>query len=739
MNPKVSIILPIFKVENYLRKCVDSIIAQTLEDIEIILATDGPEACDEICREYEKQDSRVKVVFHPGSYGKAFNRSLEIAAGEYVGIVETDDWCDSTMFEKLYAKAKVRDADVVKCGFYFAFDDSQKNYTVLYDGYDEDFSIIKQPDFLSSQPAVWSCIYRKDFLQRNNITMIEERMSFIDAPFHYETLCKAERYILLKEPLYYYYQDNPGQTVQNIKTFDGLNAEKIAYPKIHQNLEFYKKVQEGFLYSTALHLKWNIDRMRTNEQRIQFWEAAHEYVKKLDLKYCKYKYLRSELKTLFERMRKNKHFSETLLDFTIYPRGMKGFVIRLLHYRRENGVRTISIFGIKIHIKNYFSRALNKFRKLCANTEIISAQVGSLGESLKEMRERQEAQSASASERVNSVSAQVGSLGESLKEMREQLEMLVDSDALTKNAFNNISSLFLEEPKNKKAIVKQFLKSIEIEVFSFCNRQCWFCPNKQIDRKSSNVFLSEPVYEKILSELAEIDYCETITFSRYNEPLSDKIILDRIRSARKYCPNAYIRTNSNGDYLTRTLLDELARAGMNELEIQCYFSENEVYSVDAYESRLEKLAEKLGLKNYRTILNWEGDRIKSVIEYEGLKLYFAAYNFKRIANNRGNSLDNIIATQRNEVCLIPCKQLYIDYDGSYMLCCNVRHDNPDHANFILGNAKEDSVFDIFSSRKMIDLRKKISTRNTIKDFPPCNSCSYICMDSDFDILRNNHF
>lgn len=227
MEPKVSIILPIFKVENYLRKCVDSILSQTIKEIEVILATDGPETCDEICHEYEKKDERVKVVLHPGSYGKAFNKSLEIAQGEYIGIVETDDWCDMTMFEKLYTKAKETDADVVKCGFYFAFDDEKKNYAVLYDGYDEDFSLIKQPEFISSQPSVWSCIYKKEFLLNNEISMIEERLLFIDVPFHYETLCKSKKYVLLKEPLYYYYQDNPGQTVQNIKMFDGLNVERI--------------------------------------------------------------------------------------------------------------------------------------------------------------------------------------------------------------------------------------------------------------------------------------------------------------------------------------------------------------------------------------------------------------------------------------------------------------------------------------------------------------------------------
>lgn len=346
MNPKVSIILPIFKVENYLRKCVDSILSQTLEDIEVILATDGPEVCDEICREYEKKDSRVKLVMHPGSYGKAFNKSMEVATGEYIGIIETDDWVDSQMFEKLYTKAKSCDADVVKGGFYFAFDDESKNYSVLYDGYEENFSIFNQQDFLFSQPSVWSCIYKRDFLLENKIRMIEERMSFIDAPFHYETLYKASKYILLKEPLYYYYQDNPGQTVQNIKVFDGLNAEKIAYKKLIQDKKLYEQLKEGFLFSTIGHLKWNLDRITTKKQKKDFWKAAHEYVVELECNECSYRYFSEELKWLFNSLRKYKTFSEKKM-WGYCPK-YKRLLKKILKYRRENGIRTIEILLFKI-------------------------------------------------------------------------------------------------------------------------------------------------------------------------------------------------------------------------------------------------------------------------------------------------------------------------------------------------------------------------------------------------------
>lgn len=81
---KISIILPIYNVEKYLAKCIDSVINQTLKDIEIILATDGPENCDRICNEYAAKDSRIKIILHPGSYGKACNQAMQLASGEYI-------------------------------------------------------------------------------------------------------------------------------------------------------------------------------------------------------------------------------------------------------------------------------------------------------------------------------------------------------------------------------------------------------------------------------------------------------------------------------------------------------------------------------------------------------------------------------------------------------------------------------------------------------------------------------
>ena len=119
-QPKVSIIVPTYNVEPYLRECLDSICRQTLKDIEIICVNDGStDGSLAIINEYAERDSRIVVLDGPnGGYGKGMNRGLDRATGEYIGIVEPDDFIALTMYEDLYAIASEHDLDFVKADFY---------------------------------------------------------------------------------------------------------------------------------------------------------------------------------------------------------------------------------------------------------------------------------------------------------------------------------------------------------------------------------------------------------------------------------------------------------------------------------------------------------------------------------------------------------------------------------------------------------------------------------------------
>lgn len=123
--PELSIIVPIYKAEKYLPKCIESVLNQTLKDFELILVNDGsPDRCGRICEEYAEKDGRIKVI-HKKNNGvsSARNRGLEIATGEYIGFVDADDWIDSDMYERLIRELELTHTDICIGGFKRQFED----------------------------------------------------------------------------------------------------------------------------------------------------------------------------------------------------------------------------------------------------------------------------------------------------------------------------------------------------------------------------------------------------------------------------------------------------------------------------------------------------------------------------------------------------------------------------------------------------------------------------------------
>lgn len=125
--PELSIIVPVYKVEPYLRRCLDSILAQTFRDFELILIDDGsPDNCGAICDEYAEKDSRI-IVIHQKNQGvsAARNAGLDIARGTYLGFVDSDDWIEPEMYETMIATAKEKQVDVVVCGIQYWADNGE--------------------------------------------------------------------------------------------------------------------------------------------------------------------------------------------------------------------------------------------------------------------------------------------------------------------------------------------------------------------------------------------------------------------------------------------------------------------------------------------------------------------------------------------------------------------------------------------------------------------------------------
>jgi glycosyltransferase involved in cell wall biosynthesis len=213
-NPKVSVVIPVYGVEKYLRQCVDSILTQTLDDIEVILVDDGsPDKCPQIIDEYARQDSRVVPVHQPnGGYGVAVNNGINATRGDYVGIIESDDWIEPTMYEKLYDNAVKNNSDVVKCSFYI-YDSTQKpqhqnrkwetDYVDLFGAPEGAFVLADYPGIVMFHASVWASLYRADFVK--DIKMLETRSaSYQDFPFMCEVMSTAKRISVEKDYLVHY-------------------------------------------------------------------------------------------------------------------------------------------------------------------------------------------------------------------------------------------------------------------------------------------------------------------------------------------------------------------------------------------------------------------------------------------------------------------------------------------------------------------------------------------------------
>lgn len=118
-NPLISVIVPVYNVENYMRQCIDSLLKQTLPNIEIILVDDGAtDKSPEICDEYAKEHSNIRVIHKlNGGLGSARNEGMKIARGKYIGFVDSDDYVSKKMYETLWNLAETNDADCAYCEF----------------------------------------------------------------------------------------------------------------------------------------------------------------------------------------------------------------------------------------------------------------------------------------------------------------------------------------------------------------------------------------------------------------------------------------------------------------------------------------------------------------------------------------------------------------------------------------------------------------------------------------------
>ena len=219
---KVSVIVPVCNVENYLEECLNSIIGQTLKEIEIICVNDGStDSSILILERFAKLDKRIKVIDKENAgYGHTMNIGMDMASGEYIGIVESDDYIEEHMYEKLYSIAKKEQLDFIKSDFYrFIYEDSKIKLTyfkVLEDKqyYNRVLTPRYEPFCFRGEVNTWCGIYKRSFLYKHYIRHNETPgASYQDNGFFFQTYMFADRAYFLNKPFYMNRRDNPNSSV----------------------------------------------------------------------------------------------------------------------------------------------------------------------------------------------------------------------------------------------------------------------------------------------------------------------------------------------------------------------------------------------------------------------------------------------------------------------------------------------------------------------------------------------
>lgn len=281
-TPKVSIIMPSLNVAPYIRECIESAVNQTLKEIEIICVDAGStDGTLEILQEYAEKDSRVTLIQSDiKSYGYQMNLGLDAASGEYIGILETDDWIEPDMFENLWKAAKKNSADFVKSNYYwYTTKNGIKNQpfdNLINCTYNTVFAPEESNTIFTVTPSIWSGIYLREMLVSNHIRFNETPgASFQDTSFHFMVCAIAQRCYLVKEHYLHYRRDNDGSSVHS-KSKVFCIADEMHYFEAFLDAHPQKREKLIRFYQALKYEKyrWNFDRLDP-ESRYDFLRMMH--------------------------------------------------------------------------------------------------------------------------------------------------------------------------------------------------------------------------------------------------------------------------------------------------------------------------------------------------------------------------------------------------------------------------------------------------------------------------------
>lgn len=275
MDDKISIIVPIYNVEKYLNKCVDSLLNQTYKNLEIILVDDGsPDNCFKICEDYSKNENIVVIHKENGGLSDARNYGLKEASGKYVMFIDSDDFVENDMVEYLYKILKDNNADVSICNYNLFYEDNSLNNKIgveiesdlILNKY-EALNLLLEDKIIQS--FAWNKLYKRTLF--DGITYPKGKI-MEDVGTTYKLFTKAEKIVVGKEPKYNYLQRS-GSILHHKKAKYYIDYFDLSYKRYKDLIKENKKLENNYL--KMLYLSFDI--LLVEDENVQ------EYLMQIDI------------------------------------------------------------------------------------------------------------------------------------------------------------------------------------------------------------------------------------------------------------------------------------------------------------------------------------------------------------------------------------------------------------------------------------------------------------------------
>lgn len=269
-NDLISIIIPVYKVEKYLEKCIESVLKQTYTNLQIILVDDGsPDNCGKICDEYAKKDSRIEVIHKAnGGLSDARNVGISKAKGRYIGFVDSDDYIKENMYEILLNLIKKYDADVSICNLYDVIDGNEyirnkENGIREYSRLDILKEVLLDKNI---QSYAWNKLYKKELFDEVKYP-IGKKYEDIGTTFYIFEKCN--KIVVTSEPEYYYLKrsDSLVNNVTESTVFDYMELILQRYLYIYDNIKELKQYNDYYLVRTLLTANNDIKELKQIEEK----------------------------------------------------------------------------------------------------------------------------------------------------------------------------------------------------------------------------------------------------------------------------------------------------------------------------------------------------------------------------------------------------------------------------------------------------------------------------------------